>query len=153
MQIKQTATQEEIAAARQLFIEYAQWLNVDLCFQGFSAELASLPGVYSPPRGRLLIAQSETEHVGCVALRPLGSTACEMKRLFVRPQFRGQGAGRVLVETVIREGKEIGYNLMRLDTLPCMTSALLLYESFGFKPIAPYYETPLQDTVFLELTL
>ena len=105
MNIRQATTEADIAAARALFEEYAAWLGVDLCFQGFAAELANLPGLYAPPRGRLLLALADGNVAGCVALRPLGDSVCEMKRLFVRPAFRGQGVGRMLAEKVVAEAK------------------------------------------------
>ncbi|MDB6067366.1 MAG: GCN5-related N-acetyltransferase [Pedosphaera sp.] len=153
MKIQQATTQEEIAQARALFEEYAIWLSVDLCFQGFSAELAGLPGYYAPPRGRLLLALLDKEPAGCVALRPLSESACEMKRLFVRPAFRRRGAGRELSERIIAEAKAIGYSTMRLDTLPTIREALRLYETLGFARCAAYYDTPLPETIFLELQL
>lgn len=153
MNIRQVITHENIVAARALFEEYAAWLGVDLCFQGFAAELASLPGLYAPPRGRLFLAWADSEAAGCVALRPLGDSVCEMKQLFVRPAFRAEGVGRMLVETVIAEARTIGYASMRLDTLPVMGAATALYESLGFTRIPAYYATPLQDTIFMELKL
>ena len=153
MNIRQATTEADIAAARALFEEYAAWLGVDLCFQGFAAELANLPGLYAPPRGRLLLALADGNVAGCVALRPLGDSVCEMKRLFVRPAFRGQGVGRMLAEKVVAEAKAIGYASMRLETLPSMRAATALYESLGFARIPAYYATPLQDTIFMELRL
>jgi ribosomal protein S18 acetylase RimI-like enzyme len=144
---------EELSQARRLFEEYAAWLQVDLCFQGFAAELAGLPGVYAPPRGRLFLALADAAVVGCVALRPLTDGACEMKRLFVRPPFRRCGLGKRLADKVIEDARTIGYRVMRLDTLASMHPALRLYESLGFKPCPAYYPTPLKDTVFLELQL
>jgi len=151
--VQQASTPEDLAVARALFEEYAAWLKVDLCFQGFAAELAGLPGLYAPPRGRLLLAHQQGQAAGCVALRPLASAVCEMKRLFVRPAFRGQKVGRLLAEQVIGEAREIGYARMRLDTLPSMAAAIALYESLGFSRCAKYYETPLKETVFMELKL
>lgn len=139
--------------ARALFREYAQALGVDLCFQGFDDEVASLPGAYARPRGRLLAARLDGEIVGCVALRPLGGGTCEMKRLYVRPGARGAGVGRVLAEAVVRAAREAGYERMRLDTLPQMVEAQPLYESLGFRDVEPYYDSPVSDTRFLELTL
>jgi putative acetyltransferase len=143
----------DIALARWLFKEYAASLNVDLCFQGFAQELASLQGDYAAPRGRLLIAQDEMGPAGCVALRPAGETACEMKRLYVRPGHRGTGLGKRLAVRVIEEARAIGYASMRLDTLPFMTGAIGLYESLGFVRREPYHDTPVAGTVFMELTL
>jgi GNAT superfamily N-acetyltransferase len=153
MQIIQATTPEQIAEARGLFEEYANWLGIDLCFQGFAAELAALPGIYAPPRGRLLLATCASGFAGCVALRPLGTTVCEMKRLFVRPAFQGQGLGRALAQRVISEAQTVGYAAMKLDTLPFMQGAIRLYESLGFARCSAYYETPMRETVFLELKL
>ncbi len=153
MKICQAVTPEQIALSRTLFEEYAAWLGIDLSFQGFAAELAGLPGGYAPPRGRLLLALAGNQGAGCVALRPLGEGVCEMKRLFVRPGFRGQGIGRLLAERIVAEGRGIGYRTMRLDTLASMRVAIQLYESLGFIRCAAYYETLLPDTVFMELQL
>ena len=153
MNVCRATTADEIALARRLFEEYAAWLGVDLSFQGFAAELAGLPGAYAPPGGRLLLGLADSEAAGCVALRPLGDGVCEMKRLFVRPAFRGQGVGRVLTGRIVDEARAIGYRTMRLDTLPAMQAALRLYRELGFVPCAAYYPTPLPDTVFMELQL
>jgi putative acetyltransferase len=153
MEIRQAASKEELAHVRALFEEYAAWLGVDLGFQGFMAELAGLPGLYAPPRGRLLLAMIDGQAAGCVAVRPLSNTVCEMKRLFVRPAFRRHGLGRKLAEKSVTAAGAIGYSLMRLDTLPRIKEALHLYESMGFVPCPPYYETPLPDTIFLEVKL
>jgi GNAT superfamily N-acetyltransferase len=153
MEILQTTTTGQIAHARQLFREYAAWLAVDLCFQGFDAELANLPGAYALPRGRLLLAIKGEVAAGCVAVRPLDENVCEMKRLFVSPAFRGQGLGRRLAERVIDEARTAGYATIRLDTLPRMHDAIRLYRFLGFTPCPAYYETPLSDTIFMELPL
>jgi GNAT superfamily N-acetyltransferase len=153
MQIRQAATPDEIAVVRVLFEEYAAALGIDLCFQGFADELANLPGVYAPPRGRLLLAWSGDHPSGCAALRPLDETVCELKRMYVRPAFRGQGAGRALGEAIISAAREIGYCKIRLDTLEKMNAARRLYESLGFTHRNAYYETPLLHTVFLELQI
>jgi len=153
MNICQATTQEHIALARALFEEYANWLGINLSFQGFDAELNSLPGPYAPPRGRLLLAFAGTEVAGCVALRPLEVDICEMKRLFVRPNFRGRRIGAKLVEQIVADARTIGYRTMLLDTLPHMQDAIGLYRTFGFVRCAAYYETPLADTVFMELQL
>lgn len=143
----------DVETARTLFREYSLGLGIDLCFQGFDSELAALPGDYAPPRGRLLIARSGAYVAGCIALRPLEPSVCEMKRLYVRRQHRGSGVGRRLAESVIREARAIGYTRMRLDTLPTMTEALRLYEALGFRPIPPYRPNPVEGAVFLELAL
>jgi len=144
---------DALAAARQLFEEYAASLDISLCFQGFDEELSSLPGTYAPPRGRLLLACGGNESAGCVALRPLEPDICEMKRLYVRPAYRSGGVGRLLTERVIHEAATAGYRRMRLDTLPTMETALQLYRRLGFRDIAPYTANPLKGAVFLELQL
>ena len=136
-----------------MFEEYAVWLGIDLSYQGFVAELTGLPGVYAPPHGRLLLALTGSETAGCVALRPLAEGVCEMKRLFVRSAFRGQGVGRLLAKRIVKEARGIGYGTMKLDTLPQMQAAIRLYEALGFTRCAAYYQTPLADTVFMELHL
>lgn len=152
--ISQAATNEQIDAARELFREYEAWLGLDLCFQGFEAELARLPGKYAPPDGRLLLASSDDRLAGCIALRKLDEGVCEMKRLFVRDGFRGLRIGQSLIQRVIDEARLIGYTAMRLDTYPeKMGKAVGLYESHGFCEIAPYYENPHDDVLFMELKL
>jgi ribosomal protein S18 acetylase RimI-like enzyme len=138
---------------RSLFGEYADNLGVDLCFQDFEAELAALPGKYEPPEGRLLLAWSGTEPVGCVALRPLDRVTCEMKRLYVRPQARGEQLGRRLAERICQEARSAGYARICLDTLPTMAAAIKLYASLGFKPIEPYVFNPIPGAIFLALEL
>jgi len=153
MRIEQATTSDEIAAVRALFEEYAAWSKVDLCFQGFAAELASLPGAYAPPKGRLFLAIATDGLAGCIALRPFKGGACEMKRLYVRPPCRGRGLGRTLAERAVADARRIGYTSIFLDTLPSMETAIRLYESLGFERRAAYYDTPLEDTVFMELRL
>jgi ribosomal protein S18 acetylase RimI-like enzyme len=153
LKIDQATTDLEIEAVRALFQEYADGLRVSLCFQGFATELAGLPGQYAPPRGRLLLASENGTAVGCVALRPLSKSVGEMKRLFVRPAFRGQGIARKLTDKIIAESRAIGFQSIRLDTLPAMSAATRLYHSLGFVPCVAYYDTPLQDTIFMELQL
>src|SRR5882762_7251556 len=118
MRLTQPHTSEQIELVRELFKEYEAWLDIDLCFQNFHKELAELPGDYAPPTGRLLLAIENESIAGCIALRKIGDGVCEMKRLFVRAEFRGKGLGRKLVEAIISEAREIGYARMRLDTLP-----------------------------------
>jgi ribosomal protein S18 acetylase RimI-like enzyme len=141
---------KEIAAAATLFREYADWLGIDLSFQGFEAELASLPGKYAPPTGELMLACAPAgDALGCVAVRPLDGTAiCEMKRLYVRPAARGLGIGAALVGAIITSAEELGYAEMRLDTLPTMPEAFALYERFGFLQIPAYYHNPVPGTVY-----
>ena len=154
MKIAQAASDDEIATARTLFEEYAQSLGFSLCFQNFDQELANLPGDYAPPTGRLLLLSTGDEAGGCVAFRKIDGNSCEMKRLFLRPGFRGKGLGRVLVEAAVQEARQLGYKRMRLDTVPGkMDDAIALYRSFGFREIEPYYDTPLNQTIFMELEL
>jgi hypoxanthine phosphoribosyltransferase len=153
MRIIEAHSSQHIEIARTLFAEYARDIKVDLCFQNFSAELAGLPGKYSPHRGRLLLALAGGKPAGCVALREIGGGICEMKRLYVSPAFRGKGLGAKLAGTVITAAREIGYERMRLDTLGSMKHAIALYESLGFQRIAPYYNNPINNAVFMELEL
>ena len=139
--------------ARRLFGEYVASLGVSLDFQGFDAEVAALPGDYAPPGGRLLVALSEGQPAGCVALRALAEGICEMKRLYVRPAFRGAKVGRALVEAAVEEARRAGYARMRLDTLPSMERARVLYASMGFYEIPPYRYNPIEGTAFMELIL
>ena len=154
MNFVQVKSAEEIESARKLFEEYARWLEISLCFQDFEGELASLPGNYQPPSGRLLLAFVDQKLAGCVALRQLGESICEMKRLYLKPEFRGKGLGRVLAEKIIHEAREIGYQRMRLDTLPGkMDRAIELYRLLGFKEIPSYYSNPVPGATFMELHL
>jgi ribosomal protein S18 acetylase RimI-like enzyme len=144
----------EIASARLLFQEYQASLGIDLCFQNFDKEVAGLPGDYAPPSGRLYLAVENDAVAGCIALRKIGERICEMKRLYVRPQFRGTGLGRKLTERIIADARAIGYASMRLDTMPGkMDQAIVLYRSLGFKDIAPYYDNPYDDVAYMELDL
>ncbi|MFX0113568.1 MAG: GNAT family N-acetyltransferase [Candidatus Hodarchaeota archaeon] len=151
--IEQISSKKHLGEVRELFREYEQSLNIDLSFQNFEQEFADLPGGYNPPEGRLLLAYHKSQLAGCVALRKFAKQICEMKRLFVRPQFRGKGIGRELAVLVIKEAKEIGYTRMRLDTLPSMNEAIDLYHSLGFKEIDAYRHNPVPGTLFLELIL
>jgi putative acetyltransferase len=153
MKMVQVQTADEMETVRTLFREYHQLLGVDLCFQGFEEELAALPGCYAPPRGRLLLAREGEQAVGCVALRPLDDGACEMKRLFVRPDSRGQGLGRLLASRVVSEATALGYVVMRLDTLETLDRAMRLYTELGFQRRAPYYANPLPGVVYWERAL
>ena len=154
MKLIQAQSAEEIDRARELFEEYAAGIGIDLCFQSFEKELAELPGKYVPPGGRLLIAIDEHQAAGCVALRKIADGVCEMKRLYVRPGFRGTGLGHTLAEAIILAAREIGYQRMRLDTLPGkMDRAIAMYRSLGFKEIGPYYDNPVESALFMELEL
>ena len=146
-------TPAEIEDARSIFKEYQSSVGVDLCFQDFEQELKQLPGEYSEPRGCILLALVESKLAGCVALRPLSSDICEMKRMYVRPSFRGQGLGRILAQDIIAEARKRRYRKMRLDSLSSMREALSLYESLGFVQIDAYRLNPVEGAVFLELNL
>jgi putative acetyltransferase len=157
--IRAATTPIDMAQARALFEEYAAWLNVDLCFQGFAQELASLPGAYASPRGMLLLAGPPGAAVGCIALRPLAATGsdpdatAEVKRLYVRPEARGTGLGRRLVQAVISGAREIGYRELKLDTLEHMAEARALYAKLGFSECPPYYHNPIDGAVYMARSL
>lgn len=153
LEIIEAESDEDIEQVRTLFSEYAATLDFDLYFQNFDEELADLPGDYIQPAGCLLLATYKGKPVGCVGLRMLSDGVCEMKRLYVREQFRGLGFGRALAEAVIEEARKIGYNYMRLDTVPPMDVARALYASVGFKQTSPYRYNPIEDAVFMELRL
>jgi GNAT superfamily N-acetyltransferase len=150
--IREATSSADIAHARELFREYAAWLAVDLCFQDFDQELATLPGKYAPPRGRLFLAGDDP--VGCIALRPLDEEGVgEVKRLYVRPAARGSGLGRRLVETVLSHARAIGYRELRLDTADWMSDAVRLYAKLGFRECPPYYHNPMPGVVYMSLVL
>ncbi|HRF13493.1 MAG TPA: GNAT family N-acetyltransferase, partial [Candidatus Accumulibacter phosphatis] len=142
-----------IEHVRQFFRNYAAWLGVDLCFQNFEAEMASLPGAYAQPDGRLFYAERDGRPAGCVGIRPFSAGLCELKRLYVEPSQRSFGIGRVLTMAAIKAAKEIGYRKLLLDTLPAMRVAVKLYRELGFKETPAYYQTPLEGTMFLALDL
>jgi len=151
MQAKSAA---QVDQARELFLEYGNSLGFSLCFQSFDKELAGLPGDYAPPDGRLLLAELEGQLAGCIALRKLEPGICEMKRLYVRPSFRGKRLGRVLAEAIINEARTIGYQSMRLDTVdPVMKDAIAMYRKLGFREIGPYCVNPNAGVIYLELSL
>ncbi len=138
---------------RALFREYADEIRVDLHFQGFEGERAGLPGAYGPPGGRLILALAGDRAAGCVALRSLGEGTCEMKRMYVRPEFRGRGLGRSLAERILAEAQALGYARMRLDSIETMSAAVALYRSLGFVETAAYYHNPLAGAIYLERAL
>ncbi len=150
--IFQAVDDTHMESARLLFREYQEWLNVDLCFQDFEAELQTLPGNYAPPMGRLylVVDRKTSERVACVALRPQGEGRCEMKRLYVRKSWRGCGLGRFLAELCLTEAHSIGYDQMCLDTISHLTEARSLYKSMGFMETAPYYDNPLENVVYMQ---
>lgn len=152
--LAQAETPPQISQARELFLEYAESLGFSLCFQNFDKELATLPGDYAPPHGRLLLAEYEGQLAACVALHKLELDICEMKRLYLRPLFRGKGLGRALAGRIIAEARQIGYRRMRLDTVePVMKDAVAMYRRLGFQEIAPYCENPIAGALYMELLL
>lgn len=153
LRIARATTSVEIEIARSLLREYQTLLGVDLCFQGFEAEVRDLPGSYAPPQGRLLLATDDGVPVGCVALHEAGWPRAEMKRLFVRPAARGLGLGRALVSAVLEEAATIGYTEVVLDTLPSMVEAQQLYVCFGFREIPAYRPNPVPGARYLSKSL
>lgn len=154
IRIRPANTDADIQTTRELFAEYGQSLGFSLCFQNFDLEFATLPGKYAPPRGRLLLAEVDGRAAGCIALRPLEEGVCEMKRLYVRPDYRGLGLGRKLAEAIIAEAKEVGYFAMRLDTVEDkMQAAVALYRALGFHEIGPYTANPVPGAKFMQLEL
>jgi len=153
IEFKYITGQDMLEKVKELFLEYAQSLNVDLCFQNFEEEFKSLPGKYGPPDGLLVLALVDGKAAGCVALRKISETVCEMKRLYVRNQYRGLGIGRRLVNIVIENASKMNYQYIRLDTLPTMKSAQSLYESLGFYDIESYVYNPIEGARYMELKL
>jgi GNAT superfamily N-acetyltransferase len=154
VELRQAQSESDIASTRELFREYEKWLGLDLCFQGFEDELRNLPGKYAAPAGRLYLAYADGDLAGCIALRSLGEKVCEMKRLFVRGEFRGRHIGQALIERLIEDARKIGYDRMRLDTFPPkMGKAVQLYEAYGFREIDPYFDNPNEGVLFMELAL
>jgi putative acetyltransferase len=153
IRIVQAMSSKDLDQVRELFQEYAKSLGFELHFQNFDKEIAELPGDYAPPSGRLLLLIYESRIAGCVALRNMGKGVCEMKRLYVRSEFRGKGIGKTLARTIIKEAHRIVYRSMRLDTVPAMQEAISLYRSLGFKDIEPYRYNPTEGAIFMELKL
>jgi ribosomal protein S18 acetylase RimI-like enzyme len=153
IRIRLAESDADLRVVKELFGEYARSLEIDLGFQGFEEELAGLPGKYAPPEGGLWLAEAAGDAAGCVAFRPLEPGVCEMKRLYVRPGFRGTGLGRRLAIQTMEAARAWGYETMRLDTLASMASAAALYRSMGFRLIEPYYDNPAPDALYFETTL
>ena len=157
IRVRAPTTASELDAVRSLFVEYAGTLNVDLCFQNFNTELATLPGEYAAPRGGLLLVTVDGQLAGCCAMRPLDAVdypnACEMKRLYVRPAYRGLQLGRMLVETILETARVAGYDCILLDTLNDMEAARALYQELGFEDIPPYYYNPIAGAHYLKAEL
>jgi ribosomal protein S18 acetylase RimI-like enzyme len=153
-EFSQAQSPQQLTHVRELFLEYAQSLGFSLCFQNFDKELENLPGDYSPPEGRLILVTFNHQPAACVALHKIDEEVCEMKRLYVRPQFRGTGLGRELAEKIIAEARQIGYKKLRLDTVePRMQTAVALYRKLGFREIAPYRPNPIAGALYMELAL
>ncbi len=153
VKIIQAATIESVEAVKTLIRDYAESLEFDLDFQNFDQEMDDFPGQYALAKGRLYLAMNENQPAGCVALRDLGDGICEMKRLYVKPDYRGRKIGRLLAQTAIQAAGELGYERMRLDTIPSMKPANVLYKALGFKEIAPYRFNPIEGAAFFELNL
>jgi ribosomal protein S18 acetylase RimI-like enzyme len=152
--ICQAVSPMDLASTRELFLEYADSLGFSLCFQSFDQELAELPGDYAPPKGRLLLARYAGELAGCVALHPLEENVAEMKRLYVRPQYRGKRVGFALVQQLLAQARGAGYGSLRLDTVePRMKEAVKMYRRLGFREIAPYRANPIAGALYMELAL
>ena len=152
--VTEASSLSDVDDLRNLFIEYQQWLGLDLTFQNFAAELRSLPGDYKPPRGRMLLARhGHGALIGGVAMKPLSAGICEMKRLYVRRPYRGNGLGRTLANAIVAAGRTAGYTRMRLDSFSRLSAAISLYRSMGFREIDPYYENPLDGIIYMEKEL
>ncbi len=143
----------QLDAARVLFAEYEKELDADLCFQSFEEELKNPLLKYGAPKGALLLAFFDNKAIGCVALKPMPDNACEMKRLYVQPNFRKHKTGEALVNAILAEAKQLQYNTIKLDTLERLSAAVALYKKFGFKTVDPYYKNPLEGVLFMEKSL
>lgn len=153
VEIVEAISAQRLPVVRELFNEYADSLGFDLCFQDFATELAELPGDYKPPDGTILMAMCDGQTAGCVAVRRFDQAACEMKRLYVRPAFRGQRVGRILATGSIEAARQMGYLQMLLDTVPWMKAAITLYESLGFEETRAYRHNPIEGARFMKLVL
>ncbi len=153
MKIKLVTSELDLDIIRNLFLEYQAALNIDLCFQDFNAELKNLPGNYVSPLGRIYLGMDGNKPIGCIALRPFAADRCEMKRLYIRPDYRGQNRSKLLAIKLIAAAKEIGYHEMLLDTLPAMKAAIHLYQSLGFKDIDSYRYNPIPGAKYMALKL
>ena len=153
IQVFHAVTETHISIARELFVEYAKSLSIDRCFQNFDKEVAGLPGEYSLPGGCLLLAMSDSKIAGCVALKKISDDVCEMKRLYVRPEFRGKGIGRRLTTEIMEQARATGYYQVRLDTLPSMKEAITMYRSLGFEDIAPFRDLLVPGALFMQARL
>ncbi|MCX6595217.1 MAG: GNAT family N-acetyltransferase [Acidobacteria bacterium] len=153
--VQLAASPEAVEAVRGLFQEYEAWLGIDLCFQSFEKELATLPGEYAPPGGALFVAREDETGppVGCAGLRRLAADTVELKRLFVRPEFHGRGLGKQLLTAAIEQAMALGYQRMWLDTVPQLTTAIELYRRWGFREIPPYNHSPIAGALYFELSL
>ena len=151
--IKQAVSPEDILSAKQLLVDYQKYLGIDLCFQGFDDELAHLPGKYAPPRGRLYLSEVNDEPAGCIAFYEMEKDVAELKRLFVKQDFRGAGIGRMMIERAIADARRIGYKKVRLDSLARLQQASDLYRKLGFDTCEPYNQNPEEDVYYMELSL
>lgn len=142
------AIQKDMLNIRELFLEYQEWLGIDLCFQGFDQELATLPGCYAPPKGAILIAIIDKQIIGCVCVRPRTNSEAELKRLYVKPNHQGLGVGKKLLHLAMLKAQKIGYTSIALDTLPSMLAAKSLYEDYGFYIIPAYYKNPIEGAEY-----
>lgn len=152
-EIREATGVEDMAIAAALFREYQTWLDIDLCFQDFEAELANVDKMYAPPRGVIFIASVNGQDIGVGALRPVSDTCCEMKRVFVRESARGLGIGKAIIDLLIARGESSGYVTMVLDTLPKLKTAQAIYKALGFQEIPAYYKNPLPGVVYYEKIL
>jgi ribosomal protein S18 acetylase RimI-like enzyme len=150
---KTAKSEEDFKTAKEIFLEYKNSLNLDLCFQKFHEEISDLPSQYSEPAGCIILCYDNNEPIGCIALRKFEGDTCEMKRLYLRPEARGKGSGRVMANKIVEKAKQFGYKKIRLDTIETMKEAIALYKTMGFKVIAPYRFNPLEGVIYMELEI